>query len=159
MKLALFALAVAAHWLPTHSLTPGATNAAVTQANLKTTICRRGGYTKSIRPPMQYTSALKRRQLAHGYTDKNMRDYEEDHLISLEIGGNPRDPKNLWPEPYKGTWGAHVKDKLEDQLHKLVCAGKIPLKTAQHEIATDWIRAYNKYVGKLAYPAVVSVRG
>ena len=27
-------------------------------------------------------------------------DYQEDHLISLELGGNPTDPRNLWPEPY-----------------------------------------------------------
>ena len=26
---------------------------------------------------------------------------EEDHLISLEVGGNPFDARNLWPEPYK----------------------------------------------------------
>jgi hypothetical protein len=30
-----------------------------------------------------------------------------------------------------------VKDKLEDQLHALVCAGKLPLAQAQHEIAAD----------------------
>ena len=29
-----------------------------------------------------------------------MSDYQEDHLISLELGGNPTDPRNLWPEPY-----------------------------------------------------------
>jgi hypothetical protein len=28
----------------------------------------------------------------------NPKDYEEDHLISLELGGAPRDPKNLWPQ-------------------------------------------------------------
>jgi hypothetical protein len=26
--------------------------------------------------------------------------YEEDHLISLEDGGDPTDPRNLFPEPY-----------------------------------------------------------
>jgi hypothetical protein len=39
---------------------------------------------------------------------------------------------------------------LESKLHQLVCAGKLPLKQAQDEIATDWIAAYNKYV--LEYP-------
>jgi len=27
--------------------------------------------------------------------------YEEDHFISLEVGGHPKDPKNLWPEMYE----------------------------------------------------------
>ena len=27
-------------------------------------------------------------------------DYQEDHLVSLELGGHPTDPRNLWPEPY-----------------------------------------------------------
>ena len=51
------------------------------------------------------------------------------------------------PQPYAGEWNAHLKDKLEDRLHALVCAGKMPLAQAQHEIAADWITAYQKYVG------------
>ncbi len=41
-----------------------------------------------------------------------------------------------------------MKDVLERRLHNLVCNGKVDLKTAQHEIATDWISAYQKYVAK-----------
>jgi len=41
-----------------------------------------------------------------------------------------------------------VKDALERKLHKLVCAGQLDLKTAQREIASNWIEAYKKYVGK-----------
>jgi hypothetical protein len=40
-----------------------------------------------------------------------------------------------------------VKDRLEDRLHALVVHRKLDLKTAQHEIATDWIATYKKYVG------------
>jgi hypothetical protein len=40
-----------------------------------------------------------------------------------------------------------VKDTLEHRLHQLVCQGKVDLATAQHDIATDWIEAYRKYVG------------
>jgi len=29
-----------------------------------------------------------------------------------------------------------------------VCANQVDLKTAQHEIATDWIAAYKKYGGE-----------
>jgi hypothetical protein len=138
--------------LPNPQLTPGALNRAVTQANLDETICRRGSYTKSIRPPREYTSRLKREQIReYGFTDYRMRDYEEDHLISLELGGSPDSPKNLWPEPHHvvGGWGSYTKDKLENRLHRLVCVRKIALREAQQAIATNWIDAYKRYVGPL----------
>ena len=53
---------------------------AVTEATIGATICR-PGWTRSIRPPRGYTSAMKRRQLrALGYADRRMAHYEEDHL-------------------------------------------------------------------------------
>ena len=72
---------------------------------------------------------------------------EDDHLISLEIGWNPRDPDNLWPQPWFGVWNARVKDRLENKLHQMVCNGDIALAEAQKAIAEDWIGAYQKYVG------------
>jgi hypothetical protein len=41
-----------------------------------------------------------------------------------------------------------VKDGLEIKLHKLVCAGQLDLKTAQSEIASNWIGSYKKYISK-----------
>jgi hypothetical protein len=40
-----------------------------------------------------------------------------------------------------------VKDALERELHKLVCAGQLDLKTAQSEIVSNWIEANKKYLG------------
>jgi hypothetical protein len=77
-----------------------------------------------------------------------MRDYEEDHLIPLSIGGNPKDERNIWPEPRNTEFGAEIKDELELRLMHLVCRGNLPLATAQHDIATDWIKAYKKYGGE-----------
>lgn len=71
--------------------------------------------------------------------------YEIDHLISLELGGSNA-PSNLWPEVYGDTWGAHVKDTLENALHKRVCAGKMTLSAAQRAIAHDWIQTYKRLV-------------
>lgn len=144
----IIAKAVAAVVLPLSAVTPGATNPAVTQANIQQTICK-ANYTATIRPPASYTTKLKISQLAGAYkafTDKAPASYEEDHLISLEIGGNPTDPKNLWPEPYAGT-GARIKDQVENKLHDLVCAGKLSLADAQKAISTNWYAAYQKYVG------------
>jgi hypothetical protein len=136
--------------MPNPTLTPGATNPAVTQDNLEETICGGRGFTRSIRPPERYTARLKRKQIReYGYTDYRMRDYEEDHLISLELGGSPDSPKNLWPEPHHvlGGWGSYAKDKLENRLHKMVCQRGISLSDAQREIATNWIDAYKRYIG------------
>ena len=134
--------------LPDSSITPGAINSAVTQSNIHSTICV-SGYTKTIRPPASYTTKLKRQQLTSTYSRYGSSDtslFEEDHLIPLEVGGNPTDPKNLWPEPWSGDTNARIKDRLENALHALVCNGSLPLKTAQRAIATNWYAAYQKYV-------------
>lgn len=124
--------------LPDPICTPGFADPRVTQANIKTTICV-SGYTTRIRPPTTYTNALKRQQIAqYGYTDTNLADYEEDHLIPLELGGHPTDAKNLWPEPRSGIDGASKKDVVENSLHARVCAGLITLATAQAAIARNW---------------------
>lgn len=135
--------------MPNPHLTPGAIDPRVTQANIHQTICVRG-YTKTVRPPESYTERLKRRQIAeYGYADRRLRNYEEDHLISLELGGSPTDPRNLWPEPHHvvGGWGSFAKDKLENRLHRMVCRGQISLIRAQSLIAAHWVDAYKRYIG------------
>jgi hypothetical protein len=134
--------------LPNPTRTPGAINPALTQANIGETICR-PGWIKSVQPPEHYTEELKRRQIREwGYTDQRPGDYEEDHLIPLELGGAPTDPKNLWPEPLDplGGWGSVRKDILERHLNRLVCAGRVPLDEARRAIARNWIDAYRHYV-------------
>jgi Protein of unknown function (DUF3761) len=135
--------------LPNHARTPGATNPSVTQANIGHTICV-SGWTATIRPFSSATTALKVEQLATGYTykgDTATGDYEEDHLISLELGGAPSSEANLWPEPYNSPEGARVKDVVENKLHTLICGGTVTLATAQRAIATNWWIAYQTYVG------------
>ena len=57
-------------------------------------------------------------------------DYQEDHLISLELGGHPTDPRNLWPEPYPRA--ADV-DRIENELNGEVCSGQLTLEQAQQK--------------------------
>jgi hypothetical protein len=145
----LLAAGLAAHpaALPDPNRTPGAVNPAVTQENIDSTICVRG-WTRTVRPPEEYTENLKRRQMReYGYTDHHLSDFEEDHLIPLEIGGSPDDPRNLWPEPHvaPGGRGSRRKDYLENLLRELVCAGRVSLAEAQQAIASDWIAAYRRY--------------
>jgi hypothetical protein len=134
--------------LPDPRRTPGAINPAVTEGTMHQTICV-AGWTATIRPPSGYTTALKQQQLATGYAydgDRNTGDYEEDHLISLELGGSPRLERNLWPEPYLATDGARMKDQIENKLHALVCDGALRLATAQQAIAANWYTAYCRYL-------------
>ena len=109
------------------ALTPGALNPDVTQATIRSTICVRG-WTRTVRPPVDYTDALKLRQM-HRYGEAGSPSrYQEDHLISLELGGDPSDPRNLWPEPYPRA--AEV-DRIENELNAQVCSGSLSLADAQ----------------------------
>jgi hypothetical protein len=134
--------------LPDAACTPGATDGAVTAANLADTVCR-PGYTRTVRPPVAYTDTLKRRQMAAYGESGPASGYEEDHLIPLELGGSPRDSRNLWPEPRDALLpgqGAEAKDRLENALNSEVCAGRLELGAAQRAIAGDWWQAYRTYV-------------
>jgi hypothetical protein len=120
----------------------------VTQATIGSTVCV-SGWTATIRPSSSFTTALKIKQIVqYGYSDTQTSSYEEDHLISLELGGAPADPRNLWPEPYTITLadgratGAHTKDGFETKLKSEVCAGTITLAAAQGEIGDHWVHAY-----------------
>jgi len=147
---------------PDPETTHGVTNPQVTQVNIQQTICVRG-WTGTIRPPKSYTDNLKTQQLqAARYTDKTPAHYEEDHFISLELGGHPRDPKNLWPEmwgtpsqpltshgPFPASIiGAKSKDKVKNALKAAVCAGTLTLHEAQQTIATDWFKYYRDHLLK-----------
>ena len=132
--------------LPDVNLTPGSIDASINQSNIQTTICVRG-YTKTVRPPVYFTNKLKKKQMAdYGYADINPSHYEEDHLIPLSIGGNPSDPANLWPQPRLSEWNAEKKDILEFKLYKLVCEGAVSLDDARHQISTNWIETYKRYI-------------
>jgi hypothetical protein len=115
--------------LASWTATPGVVDPRVTPANVRTTICV-SGWSRSVRPPSDYTSRLKVEQLrAYGLRGSTSA-YQEDHLISLEIGGNPTDPRNLWPEPYPR---ASEVDRIENELHRKVCEGSLGLRDAQRE--------------------------
>jgi hypothetical protein len=135
--------------------TPGAANPQVTQRNIRDNICNRQWSTRLIRPPSDYTSRLKRKQLREygdtvhqtradlinpstGKVDTtrcvphsdNMACYEKDHLISLEDGGDPTDPRNLWPEPYNTRVGGVFKHGDVDRMAE----GDVPKARAATEL-------------------------
>jgi hypothetical protein len=108
-------------------------NPAVTAATISTTICV-SGYTTMIRPPISFTEPLKIHQIAtYGYADHRVGDYEEDHVIALEIGGAPAAAVNLFPESHIFSY---TDDTLESSLHSQVCDGLLSLAAAQRQLFT-----------------------
>jgi hypothetical protein len=135
--------------LPDPHCTPGAISPQVTQANINSTICS-SGYTSTIRPPESVTEPEKYASAAaYSYTG-SLSTAEYDHLIPLELGGDPNDPANLWVEPNdnpNATSVNNTKDLLENRLNDLVCSGQLSLATAQQAIANNWVTAYQQYGG------------
>ncbi len=122
--------------LPDPACTPGAIDPAVTQADIKSTICR-SGYTATVRPPAGETDSAKYKVTYAAYRVKHSVSSELDHLVSLELGG-ANDIANLWPEVGKQP---NPKDAVENALHKAVCSGTVTLAAAQQAIASDWMTA------------------
>lgn len=147
--LALLSAGIAhADILPNAKVTPGKPD----PKNTSVVICAKGFTTTTIRNVPE----SEKKQVYANYGIVNHGGYcngpsgcEVDHLISLELGGS-NDVTNLWPQPYDGQWNAHMKDKLENKLHTLMCSGTISQADAQKAISTNWIDAYIKYVDPTA---------
>jgi hypothetical protein len=116
--------------------TPGAIFPDATKAK----ICVKG-YAGSVRNVP--TSVKNKVYASYGIKTHKAGQYEVDHLVSLELGGS-NDISNLFPEAASPKPGFHEKDKVENYLHNQVCSGKIALKQAQIEIATNWLSVYNR---------------
>jgi hypothetical protein len=108
-------------------------NPLVTQANIKQTICV-SGWAAKIRPPVAFTSKVKRKQLnaaiALGLypTTAAMQDFELDHVLPLSSGGAPSSLKNLVLQPWTE---ATKKDAIENLVHRRICSGRITLAQGQ----------------------------
>jgi hypothetical protein len=69
---------------------------------------------------------------SYGVAGADRSKYELDHLIPLELGGSPRSPRNLWPEPHPR---ADTVDTIETSLKRQVCKGLITLALARKQIS------------------------
>jgi hypothetical protein len=129
--------------LPDPACEPGATDPAVTQDNVRTTICV-SGYTTRVRPPVSYTDAFKADLVRRYGLSGPLSAYELDHLVPLEVGGAPRSVRNLWPQPRAQRPGASEKDHLENLLHSRVCGGRMALADAQRMFEQSWVQAWEQ---------------
>jgi hypothetical protein len=142
--------------LPDPACTPGAIDAAVTDTNISSTVCRKGGYTSSVRPPETLTNKAKKQLFAaYGIPLSKMGDYELDHFLALNDGG-ASDVRNLWPEPntttlYKpGGFVHNDKDRVEQYTYNAICDHKVTVTAVQKAIDADWTTA----VAKLGLPPI-----
>lgn len=131
--------------LPSQANAAGAIALQVTQKNISSTICV-SGYTKTVRPSVNYTNRIKKSMLSTaGIEAAASSRFELDHIIPLALGGHPSALANFQLQPWEGGSGARRKDVLEVKLQCLVCEGKISLEEAQREIAGDWLVASRKH--------------
>src|ERR1019366_334698 len=116
------------------------------------TICR-SGYSTSVRNVPE--SEKNQVYAEYGITHHTTGQYEIDHLISLQLGGNNA-IVNLWPELNDHPHGyLNSKDILENRLHALLCTGKVSLRSAQTLIASNWVTTYHQFLG--AWPKANAV--
>lgn len=135
--------------LPDPSCTPGVVDSQVTQSDIGSTICRRGGWSASVRPPESVTEPAKYRLMDSYAAPGPVSRYELDHLVPEGLGGSSA-VGNLWPQPDQGSpaqfdpsdpFGINAKDGVEDALHGAVCSGRVGLVAAQEAVASDWTTA------------------
>jgi hypothetical protein len=112
--------------------TPGAVNPAITR--------ERACQTHWHRDSRHVTAKMRRTVLdAYGVARADAKRYELDHLVPRQLGGADV-IGNLWPQPWDGPTGAHAKDKIENRLHRDVCAGRTTLAEAQDAFTSGrWI--------------------
>ncbi len=139
-----FVIAAKAGDLPDSALTPGLADPALT----KEVLCSKTFRTGSVRnvPQSVRTAAFKEYGIVCPKSGPKScaKLFELDHLIDLWNGGS-NDLKNLWPQNRTNTiWSAAVKDRLELQLHKIMCNGTMSLAESQSCIKTDWIKCYQQ---------------
>jgi hypothetical protein len=119
---------------PDDHLTPGAI--LTTDAHK---VCARG-YARTVR----HTSAAVKRAVYRAYgIDPSGGAYTMDHRFPLELGGADV-ASNLMPQL---DADARRKDKLENRLHAMVCAGQMQLTDAQAAFAGDWRISYQRFLG------------
>lgn len=150
---------------PDPTCTPGAVNPAVTQANIKQTICKKG-WSASVRPAEAYTEQMKKNMMRsgtftatykgqkftyHGYNDGlQLAQTELDHNVPISAAGAVADPRNLFPEPggtanYPLVIGGLEVNSLTKDHYELwaldqVCSGKITLAQDQAKfLGGHWV--------------------
>ena len=139
--------------MPDRRCSPGAYSSRLT----KPVICSSRFHTSMIRrAPLSEKHAVEREYgLPAGHYGHAL---EIDHIVPLRLGGS-NSIANLYPEEYAfadGSPGFRVKDKMENRLRAMVCAGQISLRFVQRQVAANWQKLYQGVFGVPASPRMTS---
>lgn len=115
--------------LPDSRCTPGST------FNVSLDVLCTTGYTDKVRYVTEDMKATVRQ--IYGISIHSTEEYEIDHLIPLELGGD-NSLANLWPQTVNPP-GYKEKDIKENQYHKAVCDGTMLLSRAQEVMKVNWL--------------------
>lgn len=129
--------------LPDPKTVPGAVDPTIVQANIATTICD-SAYVAARTPPPSWKATATRRLAERIYPGERPENFQLDQLVPISLGGAATDARNLWLQPWAGNGSAGKKDALETVLNRMVCAGQIPLASAQQAIARNWITLFEQ---------------
>lgn len=143
--------------VPDPRCTPGGVNPSVTVATLRNPAWRTGcirNHETSERKKHKAYRWYGTRDPRHNYGGRQV--CELDHLVPLELGGADG-LGNIWPECGPSDTVLQdryfkLKDRVENYLAYEVKAGKMPLRKAQHGIASDWpqyLDAANRYCASI----------
>lgn len=156
-------LAGPAEIYPDSTMTPGDTNPDITQGNIGQNICKKGWSTGSVRPPTSVTNKIKKDTMAaYGFTGP--KNYELDHLISLQNGGCPKCVTNLWPQAY-GDVAHPMNQKTRSFFNKthpdstLILPGGLEKDLVENHIHDEICRdiPHAKFSLKLKFPPTVTI--
>ena len=78
------------------------------------------------------------------YMESFPKNYEEIRLAPPSLGGNPSDPRNLWPKPQISAWDAAQKDRPKLVTSRMVCTQEITLAEIQQAISANLIELWKK---------------
>ena len=164
MKLVLFILAACPLLGQQQQLAvaPGALNPAVTQENLKSTVCAaptkdKDGkvhhWIEDRRPPVSFTNNIKYKLMKEaGIPLEKSGLLELDHRQGILNSGAPDKEENLQLQWWVGPNNARMKDRLEVYEHRQLCAGKITLAQIQAIFAGDYWAEYDKLAPSMGWP-------
>jgi hypothetical protein len=127
--------------LPDPRCSPGAyysglTTAVICSPSFHTSLIRNVSAAEKHAVELEYGLAPR----AYGYT------LEIDHIVPLELGGS-NDIANLFPERASLSPGYRAKDRLENRLRAMVCAGQIGQHLVQLAVASNWVKLYATVFG------------
>lgn len=113
------------------------------QDNLPQTLCV-GGQVNSAHSSYFSGEPARRQSCKFSYMETFRKNYEEIRFVPPSVGGNPSDPRNLWPKPQISAWDAAQKERPKLVTSRMVCTQEITLAEIQQAVSANLIEVWKK---------------